>query len=44
MSRVSCHQEVVGDFYECCFCAVTGVETGLELFMEVIVGEVGLNL
>ena len=26
------------------FCAVTGAETGLELFIEVIVGEVGLNL
>ena len=44
MSRVSCHQEVVGDFYECCFCAVAGAETGLEQFIEFIVREVGLNL
>lgn len=44
MARVSCYQEVVCDFNEGCFCTVSGAETGLELFVEVIGGEVGLNL
>ena len=37
-SRISCHEEVVGDFYECCFGAVKWAEAGLELFIKVIVG------
>ena len=37
-SRISCHNEVVGDFDMCCFSAVEWAETGLELFIQVIVG------
>ena len=35
-SRIRCHKEVVGDFYERCFNDMEG--TGLELFIQVIVG------
>ena len=37
-SRISCHKKVVGDFDECCFSAMKWAETGLELFIQVIVG------
>ncbi len=37
-SGISCHKEVVYDFDECCFSAVEWTETGLELFIQVIVG------
>ncbi len=37
-SRISCHKEVVCDVDECCFSAVEWAETGLELFIQVIVG------
>lgn len=37
-------EEVVGDFEECCFCAVTWAETGLKWFERVIGGEVGVEL
>ena len=37
-SRISCHKEVVGDFDKCCFSAMEWAETGLELFIQVIVG------
>lgn len=37
-SRISCHKEVIGDFDKCCFGAMKWTETGLELFIQVIVG------
>ena len=39
---VSCHEEVVDDLYEGCFCAVAGTETGLELFVKAVIGEMGV--
>ena len=36
-SRISCHKEVVGEFDECCFSAMEWAESGLELFVKVIV-------
>ena len=41
---VSCHEEVVGDLYEGCFCAVAGTETRLELFVQGIIGELRVKL
>lgn len=42
-SRVSCHLEVIADFGECHFSALEWAEMGLELFISVIVMEVGRN-
>lgn len=39
-SRVSCHEEDIGDFDKSSFSAFEWVEMGLELFMQVNVGEV----
>jgi len=41
---VSCHEEVVGDLYEGCFCAVAGTETRMELFVKAVIGEMGVKL
>ena len=41
---VSCHEEVIGDFYEGCFCPVAGTETKLELFVKAVLGEMGVKL
>ena len=41
---VSCHEEVVSDFDEGCFSAMEGTETGLELFVETVVSEMGVEL
>lgn len=35
-SRISCHKKVVGDFDKCSFSAMEWAETGLELFIQVI--------
>lgn len=39
-SRVSCHKEDIGDFDKSCFSVMEWVEMGLELFIQVNVGEV----
>ena len=31
-------------FNEGCFCAVAGSETGLELFVKAVIGEIGVKL
>ena len=41
---ISCHEEVVSDLYEGCFCAVVGTETRLELFVKAVIGEMGVKL
>ena len=43
-TRVSHHEEVIGDLYEGCFCAVAGKETGLELFLKAVIGKMGGKL
>jgi len=43
-TRVSCHEEVVGDLYEGFFCAVAGMQTRLELFVKAVIGEMGVKL
>ena len=43
-SGISCHEKVIGDFDECCFSVVEWTETRLELFIEVIVGKVKMEL
>ena len=44
MSRICCHQKVVGDLCQSCFSAVVRTETRLELFIEGIVSERIMNL
>ena len=41
---ISCTEEVIGDLNQSCFSAMFGVKTRLELFKEVIVIKVGLEL
>ena len=43
-TRISSHEEVIGDLDESCFGAVEGTETRLELFLQVIMGEMGVKL
>ena len=43
-TRISCTEEVVGDLNQSCFSAMSGAKTRLELFKEVIVIKVGLEL
>ena len=35
---------ITGDFDECCFSAVEWAETGLELFIQIVVREVRMEL
>ena len=43
-TRISSHEKVVSDLDESCFSAMMGTETGLELFIHVVIGEMGMEL